>query len=107
MVSKQTVIRVGSKGQTVHGRHDESDLGGIGGTGEMSVNLLRLVLVQGNETVEDVITRRRIVRSAFIKIRLLVPLAVGAILVELAFIIWEVILHWADWELLLEPIDLV
>ena len=73
----------------------------------MCIDLLRLVLVQGNKTIKDVITRRRIIRSAFIKIRLLVPLAVGAILVELAFIIWEVILHWADRELLLKPIDLV
>lgn len=65
------------------------------------------MLVQGNEAIEYIITRRRIVRSAFIKIRLLVPLAAGANLDELAFIIREVILHWADWKLLFKPIDLV
>lgn len=72
---------------TVHCSHDESDLGSIGGAGEVSVNLLLLGLVQGNETVEDVIASRSIVGTA---------LVVG-----------EVVLHRADRKLLLETIDLV
>lgn len=37
---------VGKIGLTVHGRHDESDLSRIGGTREMGINLLCLMLIQ-------------------------------------------------------------
>ena len=73
----------------------------------MSIDLLRLMLVQGNETVEDVVAGRSVVRATFREIRFLVFPPVGSILVELAFIVWEVVLHGADGKLLLEPIDLI
>jgi hypothetical protein len=53
----------------------------------VSVNLLLLGLVQGNETVEDVVASRGVVGTAFV--------------------IGEVVLHRANGELLLETIDLV
>jgi len=71
----------------INGGHDEADLGGIGGTGEMCVNLLRLVLVQADESVQDVVAGLGVIISSFI--------------------IREIVLHWADWKLLLETIDLV
>lgn len=53
----------------------------------MRVDLLGLVLVQADESVQDVVARRRIVITALV--------------------IGEVVLHRADWELLLESVDLV
>lgn len=72
---------------TVDGSHDESDLHSIGGAGEMCVDLLGLVLVQADETVQDVVASSSVVGTA---------LVVG-----------EVVLHRADGQLLLESIDLV
>lgn len=72
---------------TVHCSHDEANLGGVGGTGEVSVDLLLLGLVQGHEAVEDVV-------------------ACGGV-VGTALVVGEVVLHGADGELLLEAIDLV
>lgn len=92
---------------TVDGGHDESDLGGIGGTGEVGVDLLGLMLIQGYETVQDVIASRGIVRSTFSKIRCLVMPSVRSNLVQLTFIVREVVLHRADRQLLLEAVDLV
>lgn len=40
--------------------HDEADLHGVGGAGEMGVYLLGLVLVEGYEAVEDVVARGRV-----------------------------------------------
>jgi hypothetical protein len=37
--------------RTVDGSHDESDLHGVGGAGEVGVDLLVLVLVEGHEAV--------------------------------------------------------
>lgn len=65
------------KGLTIDGGHDESDLSGVGCASKMRIDLLRLVLVQADESVEDVIASQSIVVSAFI--------------------IREVVLHWADW----------
>jgi len=67
--------------------HDESDLGGISGTGEVSVDLLGLMLVQANESVQDVVACQCVIITTFV--------------------VGEVVLHWADWELLLEAINLV
>lgn len=53
----------------------------------MGIDLLRLVLVQADESVQDIITGHRVIISAFV--------------------VREVVLHWADWELLLETINLV
>ncbi len=92
---------------TVHRRHDEPDLGGIGGTSEMRIDLFGFVLVQGNETVENVVACRGVVGAPLCNIRSLVLPSVGPILVELAFIVWEVILHRAHREFFLEPVDLV
>lgn len=72
---------------TIDGSHDEADLGGIGCAGEVSVDLLGLVLVQADETVQDVVAGRSVVVAT---------LVVG-----------EVVLHGADRQLLLEAIDLV
>ena len=72
---------------TVDSRHDKANLGGVGGAGEVCVDLLRLVLVQADEAVQDVVARRRVVVAA---------LVVG-----------EVVLHRADRQLLLESVDLV
>jgi hypothetical protein len=71
----------------VHSRHDEPDLGGVGGAGEVGVDLLLFGLVQGNETVEDVVA--------------------GSGVVGTALIVGEVILHRTDGQLLLETVDLV
>lgn len=72
---------------TIHSRHDESDLGGIGGACEVGVDLLLFCLVQRNEPVENVVASRGVVGT---------PL-----------VIREVVLHRAGRELLLEPVDLV
>lgn len=73
----------------------------------MGVYLFGFVLIQGDKPVEDVIACRGIVRSTLCNIRSLVLPSVGSILVELAFIVWKVVLHRAHREFLLEPVDLV
>ena len=73
----------------------------------MSIDLLGLMLIQGNKTVEDVVASRSIVRSTFSNIRFLMIPSVCSILIELAFIIREVVLHRANRKLLLESVDLV
>ena len=49
---------------TIYSGHDESNLHGIGSTGEVSVNLFRLVLIQGDESIQDVITSSLVVGTA-------------------------------------------
>jgi len=71
----------------IDGRHDEANLCGVGGTSEMCVNLLGLVLVQADESVQNIITGQGVV----------IP----------SFVVWEVILHWADWQFLLKSINLI
>jgi hypothetical protein len=90
IISTQTLAGLNAsnkKGHTVYCRHDESDLHGVGRAGKVSVNLLRLVLVERDESVQDVVAGRSVVGAA---------LVVG-----------EVVLHGADGQLLLESIDLV
>ena len=53
----------------------------------MGVDLLRLVLVEADKSVQNVVTSQTIIVTSLI--------------------IREVVLHWADWQLLLESIDLV
>jgi hypothetical protein len=53
--------RIGRVGLTIDSSHDEADLHGIGGAGEMGIDLLGLVLVKGNEAVEDVVAGRVVV----------------------------------------------
>lgn len=72
---------------TVHCCHHKSNLGGVSSAGEVRVDLLLFGLVQGNESVEDVVASRRVVGTALV--------------------IGEVVLHRANGELLLEAIDLV
>lgn len=72
---------------TIHSSHHEADLRCVRGASKMCVDLLALVLVQGHETVEDVVASLAVV---------ITTLVVG-----------EVVLHWADRELLLKPVDLV
>ena len=73
----------------------------------MGINLLRLVLVQGDKSVQDVIAGRSVIGSTFSNIRSMMLPAVVANLVQLAFIIREIILHGGHGEFLLEPVDLV
>lgn len=73
----------------------------------MGIDLLGFVLIQGHEAVEDIVACGGIVGSTFCNIRFLVLPPVGSILVELAFIIREVVLHGAHGKLLLESVDLV
>lgn len=72
---------------TIHCCHDESNLGSVGSAGEVRVDLLLFGLVQGNETVEDIVASRGVVGTTLV--------------------IREVVLHRANRELLLETIDLV
>lgn len=72
---------------TVYRSHDESNLHCVCGAGEVSVDLLCLVLVKRDEAVKNVVAGGGVVRAA---------LVVG-----------EVVLHGADGQLLLEPVDLV
>ena len=52
--------------RTVYCGHDEPDLHGIRGTGEVGIDLLGLVLVERDEPIEDVVTRRSVVWAACI-----------------------------------------
>lgn len=72
---------------TIDSCHDETDLCCVGCTGEMGIYLLGFVLVQADESVQDIVASQRIIVSSLV--------------------IWEVVLHWADWQLLLKSIDLV
>lgn len=82
-----TITKVLLDNDIIDSRHDKPYLGGIGGAGEVGINLLRLVLVQGNESVQDIVAGRGIIRSTFI--------------------IREIVLHRGDREFLLKPVDLV
>ena len=73
--------------RTVYCSHDESDLHCVCCTGEVGVDLLCLMLVERDESVEDVVTRGGVVWAT---------LVVG-----------EVVLHGADGQLLLKSVDLV
>lgn len=91
---------------TIDSCHNEADLSGIRGAGEMGIDLLCLVLVEGDESVEDVIACCSIVGATF------ADFMSGRFkncqgLMGITFVIWEIILHGADWKLLLKPIDLV
>jgi len=72
---------------TIDSGHDEADLCSVSCTREMCINLLRLMLVQGDESVQDVVTSQCVIIASLI--------------------IWEVVFHWADWQLLLESINLI
>lgn len=72
---------------TINSRHDESNLRSIGSASEMGVDLFCLVLVETDESVQDVVTCESVIISTFI--------------------VWEVVLHRTDGKLLLESIDLV
>ena len=98
---------IGNSVRTVHSCHDETDLSGVGGTCKVCVDLLGLMLIQRNETVQDVVACRRIIRSTFSNIRLLMRTAVSSILVQLAFIVREIVLHWRHRQFFLESVDLI
>jgi len=72
---------------TIYCSHDEADLSCVGGTGEVGVDLLCLMLVEADKAVEDVVAGKSIVVAAFV--------------------VREVVLHRAHWEFLLESINLV
>ncbi len=57
--------RLAGDEHTIHGGHDEANLRGVGGAGEVGVDLLRLVLIQRHEAVEDVITGRGVVGASW------------------------------------------
>ena len=73
----------------------------------MGINLFRFVLIQRYKSVQNVVARSSVIGSTFSNIRFLMPSAVRPILVELAFIVREIILHGGDGEFFLESIDLV
>lgn len=73
----------------------------------MCIYLLGLMLVERDESIENVVACRGIVRSTFSNIRTLVLAAVVSNLIELAFIIREIIFHGGHRQLLLKSIDLV
>ena len=62
-------------------------MSGVSGTGEVGVDLLLLGLVEGHETVEDVVA--------------------GSGVVGAPLVVREVVLHGAHGQLLLESVDLV
>lgn len=51
--------------RTVDGSHDEADLCGVRGTGEMRVDLLCLVLVERDEAVQNVVASRGVVGTTW------------------------------------------
>ena len=73
----------------------------------MCVDLLRFVLVQRNESVQDIVACGSVIGTTLSRIRFLMISAVASELVELAFIIWEIVLHWGNGQFLLESVDLV
>lgn len=90
MSGNQISIQANNYGKlqhTVDRSHDESDLCRIRRTCEMCVDLFRLMLVQADKSVQDVIASRRIVIATLV--------------------VREIVLHRANGELLLESIDLV
>lgn len=90
------------RGLTIDGAHDEFYLHGVGSACEMGVDLFGLCLIERHKPVENVVTSSGIIRTT------LTLLAVALMRHErLTIIVWEVVLHGADWELLLETIDLV
>uniref|UniRef100_A0A1Y1LSX1 Uncharacterized protein n=1 Tax=Photinus pyralis TaxID=7054 RepID=A0A1Y1LSX1_PHOPY len=50
----------------IDSRHHEADLSSVGGAGEVSINLLGLMLIQADESVEDVVASRSIVVTTLI-----------------------------------------
>lgn len=58
---------------TIHRSHNKSDLCGICRTCEMCVDLLGFRLVQGNETVQYIVARSRIILTTYRKTNALVP----------------------------------
>jgi len=49
----------------VDGGHDETNLHGVGGAGEVGIDLLALMLVERYKTVEDVLACRIVVGSTW------------------------------------------
>lgn len=72
---------------TIDSRHNESNLRSVGSASEMGVDLFGLVLVETDESVQDVVTCEGVIISTFV--------------------VWEVVLHRTNGKLLLESIDLV
>jgi hypothetical protein len=72
---------------TIDGGHNETNLSCIGSASEMGIDLFGLVLVQAHESVQDVVACQGVILPTFV--------------------IWEVVLHWAGRQLLLEAINLV
>ena len=97
----------GGNQHTIDSRHNETYLGGISSASEVGIDLLRFVLVQGDKSVQDIVAGRSVIRSTFSNIRSMMLPAVVADLVQLAFIIREIVLHGGHREFLLEPVDLV
>ena len=53
----------GSWGRTVDGGHDESNLGRVGCTSEVSINLFCFMLIQRDKSVENVVARSSVIRA--------------------------------------------
>ena len=54
---------------TIDCGHDESDLGGVGGAGEVGVHLLRVVLIEADKPVQNIVTCGSIVRAPCFSVR--------------------------------------
>lgn len=89
---------------TVDCRHDETNLSRVSCTSKMSVDLLRLVLIQRNETIENVIARSGVFGAARLHQVVKDALIHGRILLADASIVRKVITHGANGELLQEAI---
>jgi hypothetical protein len=88
---------------TVDCTHDESDLCCVSGTGEVRVDLLGLCLVERDEAVEDVVASCGIIRATCA----ILAYVQGDKSTLRTLVIWEIVLHGADRQLLLEPINFV
>lgn len=86
-LQQATFTKIVLNNDIIHCCHDKPDLLCIGGTGEMSIDLFRVGLVEGNKSIQDIIARCFVCFWAR-KIR-------------------EVFSKWMFWQLLLEDIDLV
>ncbi len=51
---------------TIHCGHNEADLGSIGGTGEMGIYLLLLMLVEGDESIKNIVASKSVVGATCI-----------------------------------------
>ena len=74
-------LEEGDRGLTIDSGHDKADLCRVRGTSEMGIYLLCLMLVERDESVEDVVACSSIVGSTFSSIRSLPWTPIGSVLI--------------------------